>query len=148
MMARQQGIAMRMPAMIVFQWSPVELAKSAGVCETRAAEEKVMTCQLICLLALVGVTSVARGQEVAPPEFPFDAQAAGKYQRDFAASRNWPLEVKDRLGNEYVLIPPGTFWMGSPPDEPGRQRAERRHEVTISQPIYLAKRETTRGPCM
>lgn len=37
------------------------------------------------------------------------------------------------------LIQPGTFWMGSPEDEPGRYEDELRHHVTLSKPYYLGK---------
>lgn len=43
----------------------------------------------------------------------------------------------------FVLIPPGTFLMGSPPDEPGRKPDELQHEVTISRPFYLGRCEVT-----
>jgi formylglycine-generating enzyme required for sulfatase activity len=37
------------------------------------------------------------------------------------------------LGIEFVFIPPGTFRMDSPTNEPGRFRNEKRHEVRLSQ---------------
>ncbi len=42
-----------------------------------------------------------------------------------------------------ILIPAGEFWMGSPDDEPGRNKDERRHRVRITQPFLLAKYEVT-----
>jgi formylglycine-generating enzyme required for sulfatase activity len=50
---------------------------------------------------------------------------------------------------ELVLIPPGTFTMGSPRDEKGRNPieksfdAEMQHTVTITKPFYLAKYTVT-----
>ncbi|MBR4258161.1 MAG: SUMF1/EgtB/PvdO family nonheme iron enzyme [Kiritimatiellae bacterium] len=46
------------------------------------------------------------------------------------------------------LIPPGTFWMGSPADEPYRGRnssseKEQRRQVTLTQPFYCAIYELT-----
>jgi formylglycine-generating enzyme required for sulfatase activity len=38
---------------------------------------------------------------------------------------------------QLTRIPAGTFWMGSPADEPARQPDEFRHEVTITRPFYL-----------
>ena len=43
-------------------------------------------------------------------------------------------------------IEPGTFWMGSPEDEPGRERNEGpRHKVTISQGFWLADTACTQA---
>jgi formylglycine-generating enzyme required for sulfatase activity len=50
-----------------------------------------------------------------------------------------------------VLIPPGTFLMGSPADEPERNSSEKdfdaeaQHKVTISRPFYLGKYAVTQG---
>jgi len=47
------------------------------------------------------------------------------------------------IGMEFVLIPAGTFMMGSPPDEPGRNKDEVQHQVTISKPFYMQATEVT-----
>jgi formylglycine-generating enzyme required for sulfatase activity len=44
---------------------------------------------------------------------------------------------------QFALVPPGTFSMGSPVSEDGRNNNEDLHEVTLSQPYYLAKTEVT-----
>jgi len=41
------------------------------------------------------------------------------------------------LGMEFVLIPSGTFVMGSPPNETHRGSSETQHRVTISKPFYM-----------
>ena len=47
---------------------------------------------------------------------------------------------------EFVYVPPGTFMMGSPDSEDGRDEDEGPvHEVEISQGFYLSKYEVTRG---
>ncbi len=47
-------------------------------------------------------------------------------------------EGVNSIGMRLVLIPPGTFWMGSPEEEEGRHSSEGPlHEVTISRPFYL-----------
>jgi sulfatase modifying factor 1 len=55
------------------------------------------------------------------------------------------LEPKlgNSLGMEFVLIPSGRFLMGSPPDEPYRDKREIQHEVTISKPFYMQTTEVT-----
>ena len=54
-----------------------------------------------------------------------------------------PRELRNSVGMEFVLIEPGTFEMGSPSDEPGRDEDETLHRVTLSQPFYLGKYEVT-----
>ena len=49
------------------------------------------------------------------------------------------------IGMKFVLIPAGTFMMGSPPNEPERDNDERQHKVTISTPFYLQTTEVTQG---
>ena len=49
----------------------------------------------------------------------------------------------NNLGMEFVLIPSGTFTMGSPPNEPYRGISEGRHKVTISKPFYMQATEVT-----
>lgn len=44
---------------------------------------------------------------------------------------------------ETVLVPAGTFLMGSPEDEPGRNVDESQHKVTISKDFYIGKYEVT-----
>lgn len=80
------------------------------------------------------------------PRFPFDATAARKYQSDYAHWLNLPLTWTNDLGMTFVLVPPGTFLMGSPADEPGHGSGgydETRHTVTLTRPFYLARCETT-----
>ncbi len=51
--------------------------------------------------------------------------------------------VKNKLGMEFVLIPAGTFNMGSPTNEKYRDEDELIHSVTISQPFYMQTTEVT-----
>ena len=48
-------------------------------------------------------------------------------------------------GIEFVWIPPGTFMMGSPSDEEGRQEDETQHRVTISRGFWLGRYEVTQA---
>jgi formylglycine-generating enzyme required for sulfatase activity len=55
-------------------------------------------------------------------------------------------ELPNGESMEFVWIEPGTYIMGSPPDEPVRDGDEGpQHEVTISRGFYLAKYELTQG---
>jgi serine/threonine protein kinase/formylglycine-generating enzyme required for sulfatase activity len=47
------------------------------------------------------------------------------------------------IEKEMVLIPDGTFKMGSPVSEKGRHPSELQHEVTISKAFYMGKFEVT-----
>ena len=49
------------------------------------------------------------------------------------------------LGMEFIWIAPGSFLMGSPADEEGRESNERQHEVRISQGFWMGKYEVTQG---
>ena len=54
-------------------------------------------------------------------------------------------EIINSIGMKLVRIEPGQFFMGSPPDEPGRQDDENAHEVAITKPFYLGACKVTVG---
>ena len=56
-----------------------------------------------------------------------------------------PKEITNSIGMKLVLIPKGTFMMGSPESEEGHQENESQHEVTISKDYYLGVTEVTQG---
>ena len=49
------------------------------------------------------------------------------------------------LGMTFILLPAGTFTMGSPKDEPGRDGDETQHQVTLTQPFYMQQTEVTQA---
>lgn len=51
----------------------------------------------------------------------------------------------NKLGMRFVLIPKGSFLMGSPKSEPGRQWNEKQHKVIISKNFYMGETEVTQG---
>ncbi len=51
----------------------------------------------------------------------------------------------NKLGMKFVLIPRGSFLMGSPKSELGRQWHEKQHTVVISKNFYLGETEVTQG---
>jgi formylglycine-generating enzyme required for sulfatase activity len=53
--------------------------------------------------------------------------------------------ITNSIGMKLVLIPHGTFVMGSPKTEEGRNYDEDQHEVTITRPFYMGVCEVTRG---
>jgi formylglycine-generating enzyme required for sulfatase activity len=56
-----------------------------------------------------------------------------------------PKEITNSIGIKLVLIPKGTFMMGSPASEQGRDDDETQHEVTISEDYYLGVFEVTQA---
>jgi formylglycine-generating enzyme required for sulfatase activity len=56
---------------------------------------------------------------------------------------NIPKTFKNPVGMEFVLVPAGTFMMGSPTSEKSRRDDETQHRVTISKDFYLGKYEVT-----
>jgi len=56
-----------------------------------------------------------------------------------------PKEITNSIGMKMVLIPKGTFQMGSPESEEDRYENETQHEVTISKDYYLGVTEVTQG---
>lgn len=57
----------------------------------------------------------------------------------------FPAEKRftNSIGMDFVLIPAGAFMMGSPQDEPSRNKDEVQHQVTISKPFYMQATEVT-----
>jgi formylglycine-generating enzyme required for sulfatase activity len=53
--------------------------------------------------------------------------------------------ITNTIGLTLVYIPPGTFQMGSPASEKGRQDDELQHEVKITRGFYLGTTEVTIG---
>jgi sulfatase modifying factor 1 len=94
--------------------------------------------------------SLAKRKPIGPPpsapQFPFDASTARNYQRACADWLALPLNWTNDLGLAFVLIPPGTFQMGSPESEPGHNAGgfdETRHSVTLTRPFYVSRHEVT-----
>ncbi len=77
-----------------------------------------------------------------PPTIPAWARVS-KEQVAVAEKLNVPVAVENALGMRFVLIPPGTFTMGSPAGEPGHLDDETPHVVTITNAFYLQITEVT-----
>ena len=61
-----------------------------------------------------------------------------------------PTEPAERtltnsIGMKFVYIPPGTFLMGSPSDEPKRNWDETQHQVTFTKGFFIQTTEVTQG---
>jgi formylglycine-generating enzyme required for sulfatase activity len=69
----------------------------------------------------------------------------GLFQPDCLLLAQPPKEITNSIGIKLVLIPNGTFMMGSPIEEEGRYDNEMQHKVTISKDYYLGVTEVTQG---
>ncbi|GMQ79795.1 MAG: hypothetical protein BMS9Abin03_234 [Thermodesulfobacteriota bacterium] len=54
-------------------------------------------------------------------------------------------KVTNSLGMEFVYIKPGSFMMGSPSNESGRDSDEKQHRVTLTKEFYMQSTEVTQG---
>ncbi len=54
-------------------------------------------------------------------------------------------KITNSIGMQYVYIKPGTFMMGSPPSEQGRNSDETQHQVTLTRGYYMGETEVTVG---
>jgi formylglycine-generating enzyme required for sulfatase activity len=91
---------------------------------------------------------MAKAKQRPPPaKAPFSEATAKELQRAWATYLGKPVEEEVDLGGgatmRFVLIPPGTFTMGSPKEEKGRCNDEEADEVTITKPFYLGKYPVT-----
>ena len=75
----------------------------------------------------------------------FTASEAKATQERLAKSLGTKVVVKNSLGMELVLIPPGTFMMGTPPIEKGPKGKGNQMKVTLTSPFWLGKTEVTQG---
>ena len=98
-------------------------------------------------------TQPASTQPVGPvaevyKDWPFGTKEADRRQETTAKTLGIPRDLTLDLGNKVlmklVLIPAGTFFMGSPDTEPNRNLDENpQHMVTISTPFYTAACQVT-----
>ena len=54
-------------------------------------------------------------------------------------------QIVNSFGMTFVIIPAGTFLMGSPEDEPERHNDEVLHEVTLTKSYYMQTTQVTQG---
>ena len=97
--------------------------------------EWMRTWPLVLALVAGGLSSSLTAQETPPP-----APGSAAAETGPGASRTDPAD-----GAVYRYIPAGSFEMGSPPEEAGRNPDESRHQVTITRPYWMAETEVTQG---
>ena len=60
-------------------------------------------------------------------------------------SKDITIPLSDKVNLDLIWVEPGTFTMGSPPDELGNGGDETLHEVTLTQGYWLGKYEVTQA---
>ena len=93
---------------------------------------------MLCLVVLPLVISCSGSSETNRAGIPSKSQSNPSQVRDL------PM-ITNSIGMKLVLIPNGTFMMGSPESEESRDKNENQHEVTISKDYYLGVCEVTQA---
>ncbi len=83
-----------------------------------------------------------------PMKWPCDSTVAAVSQKSWAAHLKMEPVIENSVGMPMALIPPGTFLMGSPKSEKGRDQNEQQVETTITKPFRIASTELTQGAWM
>jgi formylglycine-generating enzyme required for sulfatase activity len=91
---------------------------------------------MLCLVVLPFVISCSGSSETNREGIPSKSQSIPSEVRDLP-------KITNIIGMKLVLIPKGTFMMGSPKTEKGRVQDETQHQVTISKDYYLGVTEVT-----
>ncbi len=105
----------------------------------------------------------SQGMELDPGRYHVEASAEGHEKEDrwvdLSSGEDETLHIRlapvaqattgkkltNSLGMEFVYIPPGSFMMGSPVNEDGRDNDETQHRVTLSRGYYMQTMEVTQG---
>jgi formylglycine-generating enzyme required for sulfatase activity len=99
----------------------------------------------VCLLA-AAVPLQAQKKDAPPPKptvAPFDAKQAEEHQKAWAKHLGVRAKIRNSIGMDLMLIPPGEFLMGSPAFEDERGDNEAQHKVTLTKPFFMGITEVT-----
>ena len=96
-------------------------------------KNKVIPFVVLAVFLCIGIAFYSSAESEAPSPTPE------------ATPASTPKVITTPGGIKMVKIPAGKFLMGSPGDEPGRERYETWHWVTISRPFLMGITEVTQG---
>ena len=128
------------PSLVETVAPPPRLAPRTRQGRGRAALVLSLVTVASLVVALVAWLLLREGKQPVPQ--PPDASARDEGRPPVTAARVGK-ELTNSIGMRLVLIPKGTFLMGSPKDEKSRGDDEDLHEVTITRPFYLGIHEVT-----
>ena len=136
---RNKGLAIGAAALVAvlgfIGWMPVSKPQPS---KSQKADQPSMTTQRPAVSAAKSTPDLSADQK--PPSPSVSKQSSAP-----AASDQHGKKITNTLGMEFVYIEPGTFTMGSPPDEPKRDDDERQHQVTLTRGYNLQATEVTVG---
>lgn len=72
-----------------------------------------------------------------------NVEAAPKPPAGMHPGETMTIKLKGGATMTMVWCPPGSFWMGSPPEEAGHRDGETRHRVTLAKGFWMAETEVT-----
>jgi len=107
--------------------------------------------KIFAVLVLALAWGAAWSEEGSPPkQYPaWDGkESVEEYAKRVGLKTTQTLDLGGDVKLELVLVPPGTFQMGSPDTEVKRKEeegGEKLHKVTLTAPFYLAKYELTQA---
>jgi len=111
-------------------------------------DDRSLTGFYVAICILLGLVCLGTWIWTLIPKWPFDAAEARRRQVEASERLGLPVEKTVDLGDgvvmELVLIPAGSFKMGSPDNEAGRAGREGPgHRVRITRAFYIGKHEVT-----
>ena len=102
---------------------------------------EIMRSLMLCLVVLPFVISWKGSSETNQAGISSESQSTSQV----ISPDNGMETITNSIGMKMVLIPKGTFMMGSPASEEYRRDDETQHEVTISKDYYLGVYEVTQA---
>jgi formylglycine-generating enzyme required for sulfatase activity len=118
-----------------------EISKNCG--SRRIGRAIFDVCALVAVVA--GLLAPSRAQAQVQP-FSVNVPAASEHRDQTELTPDPTKAVGAQTCPEgYVRIEPGTFTMGSPPSEEGREADETQHRVTITRAYCMKATEVTQG---
>ena len=97
---------------------------------------------------LLQSTDAVNWTEIASASSPYKVKISDKklfFCAKGETSKNMTIPLSDTVSLDMIWIEPGTFIMGSPTDELGRDSDETQHQVTLTQGYWLGRYEVTQA---